>query len=46
MLKKEIVDEEGHRWLTDADSTALVYALRNLDNAYQNFFRSSLLLKP
>ena len=39
MLKKEIVDEEGHRWLTDADSTALVYALRNLDNAYQNFFR-------
>lgn len=38
-LKKETVDEEGHKWLYDADSTALVYALRHLDSAYQNFFR-------
>lgn len=38
-LKKETVDEDGHRWLYDADATALVYALRNLDKAYQNFFR-------
>lgn len=39
-LKKEVVDESGHAWLCDADATALVYALRNLDRAYQNFFRS------
>lgn len=38
-LKKETVDEEGHKWLYDADATALVYALRHLDSAYQNFFR-------
>lgn len=38
-LKKEIVDEEGHAWLTDADATALIYALRHLDAAFQNFFR-------
>ena len=38
-LKKENVDEEGHKWLYDADATALVYALRHLDSAYQNFFR-------
>lgn len=37
-LKKEVVDEQGHQWLKDADSTALVYAIRNLDNAYKNFF--------
>ena len=38
-LKKETVDEEGRRWLYDADSAALVYTLRHLENAYQNFFR-------
>ncbi len=38
-LKKETVDEEGHKWLYDADATALVYALRHLDSAYKNFFR-------
>lgn len=38
-LKRELVDEDGHAWLKDADSVALVYALRNLDAAYQNFFR-------
>lgn len=39
VLKKETVDEDGHRWLYDADATALVYALRHLDAAYKNFFR-------
>ena len=39
VLKKETVDEEGRRWLYDADATALVYALRHLDNAYKHFFR-------
>lgn len=38
-LKKTTVDEEGHKWLYNADATALVYSLRNLDKAYQNFFR-------
>lgn len=38
-LKKELVDEDGHAWLKDADSVSLIYALRNLDAAYQNFFR-------
>ena len=38
-LKKELVDDDGHPWLKDADATALIYALRNLDAAYQNFFR-------
>ena len=38
-LKKQTVDEEGRQWLYDADAVALVYALRNLDAAYQNFFR-------
>ena len=33
LLKKELP------WLMDADSTALQSALRNLDTAYQNFFR-------
>ena len=33
------MDEEGRQWLYDADAVALVYALRNLDAAYQNFFR-------
>ena len=38
-LKKKALDRSGKAWLKQADSTALVYALRNLDNAYQNFFR-------
>lgn len=38
-LKKELVDEGGTSWLKAADATALIYALRNLDAAYQNFFR-------
>lgn len=38
-LKKDTLDENGHAWLKDADSTALIYSLRNLDAAYQNFFR-------
>ena len=38
-LKREVADEEGHAWLRDADATALVYALRNLDNAYHLFFK-------
>ena len=39
VLKRTTVDEDGHKWLYDADSTALCYALRNLDAAYKNFFR-------
>lgn len=38
-LKKELVGDDGRHWLKEADSTALIYALRNLDTAYQNFFR-------
>lgn len=38
-LKKEAVDGLGRPWLKGADSVALVYALRNLEAAYQNFFR-------
>lgn len=38
-LKKEVKDEDGHAWLQDADAVSLIYALRNLDAAYQNFFR-------
>lgn len=38
-LKKDVVDGEGRAWLNDADSVALVYALRHLDAAYRNFFR-------
>lgn len=38
-LKKGLVDDDGKPWLKEADSTALIYALRNLDAAYQNFFR-------
>jgi len=38
-LKKSTVDEEGHKWLYDADANALVYSLRNLEAAYQAFFR-------
>ena len=30
---------EGYDWLTEVDSIALQQSLRNLDNAYQNFFR-------
>jgi len=32
-LKKDTVDEEGRRWLYDADAPALVYALRHLGHA-------------
>lgn len=39
VYKKEALDADGRRWLYDADATALVYALRNLERAYQNFFR-------
>ena len=39
VLKKETIDEDGHRWLYDADSIALTYAILHLDRAYQNFFR-------
>lgn len=38
-LKSSTVDEEGRKWLYDADSNALLYALRHLDNAYNAFFR-------
>lgn len=38
-LKREVTDDDGHPWLTDVDSGALLFALRNLDAAYQNFFR-------
>lgn len=38
-LKEEVTDENGRAWLKDADSVSLLYSLRNLDDAYQNFFR-------
>ena len=38
-VKKEVVDEEGHAWLNDADAQALIYSLRHLDAAYQMFFK-------
>lgn len=37
-LKNTLVDEDGHKWLYDADSTSITYAYRHLDAAYQNFF--------
>ena len=39
VLKRNLVDEGGERWLQRADSVSLVYALRHLDQAYQNFFK-------
>lgn len=38
-LKKTTLDKEGRAWLKEADSTSLQYALRNLDAAYENYFR-------
>ena len=38
-LKKTTLDKKGEAWLKKADSTALQYALRNLDAAYENYFR-------
>ncbi len=38
-FKKEVVNDEGEAWLKNADATALIYALRHLEAAYQNFFR-------
>lgn len=38
-FKKECLNDAGEPWLATADATALVYALRNLDAAYKNFFR-------
>lgn len=37
VLKKD----NGYRWLNDCDSVALQESLRNLDNAYQNFFKGN-----
>ena len=37
-FKKECLNDAGEPWLAMADATALVYALRNLDAAYKNFF--------
>ena len=31
--------KDGTKWLTEADRSAYTYALRDLDTAYQNFFR-------
>lgn len=38
-LKRTLVGEDGRRWLYEADSVALVYSLRHLDNAYKMFFK-------
>lgn len=38
VLKNESLDENGRKWLYDADAVALVYELRNLDAAFKNFF--------
>lgn len=39
-FKREVLDAGGRPWLADADATALVYALRNLDAAYKTFFNN------
>lgn len=39
-IKREVVGDDGTRFLKEADAIALGYALRNLDSAYQNFFRN------
>jgi len=39
-LKQETMDEDGKRWLYEADAVGLVYVVRDLDTAYQNFFRN------
>lgn len=38
-FKRECLNSDGEAWLAKADATALVYALRNLESAYQGFFR-------
>ena len=38
VFKKQHLNSAGEPWLSKADSTALVYSLRNLDAAYQLFF--------
>lgn len=38
-FKKVCKGDDGAPWLAKADSTALVYSLRNIETAYQNFFR-------
>lgn len=38
-LKQIRVDEDGTQWLYCADAVALVYELRNLDNAFNLFFK-------
>lgn len=38
-LRSELVDENGVHWLGELDSSMLHFVNRNLDNAYQNFFR-------
>ena len=40
VLKNEIMDEDGNKWLKEPDSTALQSALENLQSAYDNFFRN------
>ena len=37
--KRQRTDAEGHAFLKDVDSTALVYELRHLDNAFHRFYR-------
>lgn len=37
-LLTKLKHDQDHSWLTEADSMALQEALRNLDNAYRNFF--------
>lgn len=38
-FKRERLDAEGHPFLKDVDSTALVYELQHLDNAFHRFYR-------
>ncbi len=38
-FKRERTDAEGHAFLKDVDSTALVYELRHLDDAFHQFYR-------
>lgn len=38
-FKKQHSNNEGEHFLLEADASSLIYSLRNLDAAYQNFFR-------
>lgn len=38
-FKKVCTNEAGEYFLKEADAVAVLYALRNLESAYQNFFR-------